>query len=497
MSPSIIQTVFLIGSGYAAITILRRIFRRSVLDLIPGPPAKSFLLGSLLEYHNPDGWEFQRQLEDNYGGVVRIRGLFGSSALFVSDPVALHSILNKDLDIYEEAPIAISMTSLMFGKGIFSSMGEEHRKFRKMMVPAFSTANLRGMMSHFYDVAERVRDGLLAPQVAVGPQELEMASIFTRTSLELIGRSGLGYSFDPLVLDCPKNEYAETIKNLLPVLSKMPLVFPFVPFVVKIGTPAFRRWVLDMLPSKSLHRLRDMVDLMNDTAKEILAGKKAALESGDFESQERMETGTDIISILLRGNLTADESTRLTDDELLAQTSAIIFAAMDTTSSGLCRVFHVLASKPAVQERLRAEIIHATADSDNGHLDHDAVVELPYLDSVLRETLRLYPPAGPSMVRETIAPAVLPLGTPLTATDGSTLSSIPIPKGTPVWIAIAKANHNPDIWGEDALEFTPERWVNGRAGSKDVKMPGVWGGTMTFIGGGRSCIGFKFSQLEM
>jgi hypothetical protein len=42
-----------------------------------------------------------------------------------------------------------------------------------------------------------------------------MASILTRTSLELIGRSGLDYSFDPLILDCPKNEYAETIKNFM------------------------------------------------------------------------------------------------------------------------------------------------------------------------------------------------------------------------------------------------------------------------------------------
>jgi cytochrome P450 len=63
-----------------------------------------------------------------------------------------------------------------------------------------------------------------------------------------------------------------------------------------------------------------------------------------------------------------------------------------------------------------------------------------------------------------------------------------VPKGTQIVIAIAKANNNPEIWGDDAREFKPERWVNGRAGSKDVKMPGVWGGTMTFIGGGRSCM---------
>lgn len=67
----------------------------------------------------------------------------------------------------------------------------------------------------------------------------------------------------------------------------------------------------------------------------------------------------------------------------------IIFAAMDTAFSGLSRVFHVLASRPDVQEKMRTEILEATAHKENGHLDHDEVVELPYLDSVLRETLRL------------------------------------------------------------------------------------------------------------
>ncbi|KAJ6468565.1 cytochrome P450 [Mycena vitilis] len=490
----------LLFAGWLFICLIRHFFfPSSVIYKIPGPPSKSFFTGSLLDFHDPNGWSFQETLESEYGGVVRINGLFGKPMLFVADPVALHSILNKDIDIYEEAPIAISMNLLMFGKGIFSTMGDEHRKLRKMMVPAFSTANLRGMMSHFYEVAEGVRDGLLAPQVSGGPKEVDMASVFTRTSLELIGRSGLGYSFDPLTLDCPKNEYAETIKNLMPVLSKMPLVLLLVPTVIKIGSGNFRRWVLDnILRFKSLHRVRDMVDLMNNTAKEILQGKKAALESGDLQSEENMNSGTDIMSILLRENLTADEASRLTDAELLAQTSAIIFAAMDTTSSGLSRVFHVLASLPEVQERLRAEIMEAFAHADGeDHLDHDQIVELPYLDSVLRETLRLYPPVAPVVVRETIAPTMLPLSVPITATDGTTLSSIPLPKGTPVSIAIAKANHNPAIWGADALEFKPERWVDGRAGSKDVKMPGVWGGTMTFIGGGRSCIGFKFSQLEM
>lgn len=78
----------------------------------------------------------------------------------------------------------------------------------------------------------------------------------------------------------------------------MGVALPMVPLLMKIGTPAFRRWVVDIFPSKSVHRLRDIIDLMNETAKKILEGKKAALTAGDLDSQEQLETGTNIMSIL-------------------------------------------------------------------------------------------------------------------------------------------------------------------------------------------------------
>ncbi|KAJ6607875.1 cytochrome P450 [Mycena sp. CBHHK59/15] len=501
MSSTLLQTALFLCTAYVLTALLRRIIGRSVLNNIPGPPSKSFLTGNLLQYHNPNGWDFQQDIEENFGGVVRLRGLLGSNILFVFDPKALHSVVIKDQEIYEESPIFISLNLLIFGKSILSTVGDDHRKHRKMIMPAFSTTNLRGMMPHFYDVAERVRDGLIAPQVAKGARELEMASILTRTSLELIGRSGIGYSFDPLVLNAPINEYAESIKNFMPTLGKISLLLPFVPFAIKIGPPSFRRFMLKMIPSRRIQRLRDMAELMDRTARDILNAKKLALQRGDFKSQESMETGTDLMSILLRSNMTADAASKLTDEELVGQTSTIIFAAMDTTSSALARLTHVLAQNPSVQEKLRAEIQEATVDTENGHLDHDTLVELPYLDAVIRETLRLYPPASPSMIRQTIAPTTLPLSAPMQTTDGKIITAIPVPKGTPVHIAIAAANHNREIWGPDAREFKPERWLNGTArassGKEDMKLPGVYSGTMTFIGGGRSCVGFKFSQLEM
>lgn len=110
---------------------------------------------------------------------------------------------------------------------------------------------------------------------------------------------------------------------------------------------------------------------------------------------------------------------------------------------------------------------------------------------------------------------ILPLSTPITGIDGRRMETIPVPKGCEITIAISAANHNKAVWGDDALEFKPQRWLNGRAQGVTVRMSGVYGNTMTFVGGGRSCMcvllppdsapgrltstcsGFKFVQLEL
>jgi hypothetical protein len=83
---------------------------------------------------------------------------------------------------------------------------------------------------------------------------------------------------------------------------------------------------------------------------------------------------------------------------------------------------------------------------------------------------------------------VLPLSKPITGVDGTVMSTIAVPKGTTLQIAMVAANLSKHIWGPDALEFKPERWTNGKAGSTTERLCGVDGTTMTFLGGGRSCM---------
>ena len=69
---------------------------------------------------------------------------------------------------------------------------------------------------------------------------------------------------------------------------------------------------------------------------------------------------------------------------------SLTFAGTDTTSNGLARILHLLCVHPDVQEKLRAELLDAHNANGGQDLDYDDLVELPYLDAVCRETLRLY-----------------------------------------------------------------------------------------------------------
>ncbi|KAJ7702762.1 cytochrome P450 [Mycena rosella] len=489
MTPTtVICALLVIFIAHALRTLLRRL--SSALDNIPGPPRKSLLIGNLAQYHDPDGWEFQKELEETYGQVVKLHGLFGARELYVFDPAALQSILVKDQDLYEEMPEIISLTKMMFGPGIFSTTGDDHRKFRKIMQPAFSTNNLRELVPKFYEVAERARDGLVAPGAADGPRMLDLNHIFCRISLEFIGRTGIGYSFDPMLPGQEQtNQYAHAVREILPTASRLSLLMPLLPLIVDAPFPSLRRAMINVVPLPALRTLRNLVDFVVGKAQKLVSDRKAAISSGELSVEDDAK---DIMSLLIKNNLSADGAMHLTDDELVASTSMIISAATDTTSSALNRMFHIAAQYPEMQEKLRAEILAAPE-----HLDHDALVALPYLDAFVREVLRLFPPIAPGMFRKTCEDTVLPLSAPIVGVDGTPMNTISVPKGTLIHIAIAAANHNKQVWGADALEFKPERWTGGKADCVTTNMCGIYGNSMTFIGGGRSCIGFKFSLLEI
>ncbi|KAL1947082.1 hypothetical protein VTO73DRAFT_14043 [Trametes versicolor] len=496
MLGTIAQAVALSGVLWFLWKYCKQVFLKSPLDNIPGPPRDSFLYGNLKQILHRHAWPVYDALTETYPGVLRLAGPLGHRILYVFDPVALHSVIVKDQYVFEESRFFIKTSEVTLGPGLLATLGDHHRKQRKLLNPVFSIAHMRHMLPTFYDISHKLQQGIEGRVSGRnGPVEVDILSWMGRVALELIGQSGLGYSFDPLVADSA-DELGLAVKSFQPLMMQLNILRRVLPYLPDVGSPWLRRKIVEMIPNKNVQQLKKNVDLMHERAVAICEEKKRLLAQGDEAFKDKVGEGKDLMSILLRANMAASDEDKLPDEEIVGQVSTFVVAAMDTTSNALSMTFSLLAEHPEVQEKLRKEIMEAS----NGGLediDYDTLVSLPYLDAVCRETLRMHPPIT-SVFRETRRDAVLPLSQPITGVDGSQVSEILVPKDTTVIVGIYSSNRNKAIWGEDAFEWKPERWLNGLPDTvADAKIPGVYSNLMTFLGGGRACIGFKFSQLEM
>ncbi|CCM02690.1 uncharacterized protein FIBRA_04796 [Fibroporia radiculosa] len=476
----------------------------SVLHNLPGPSRRSFWTGNLPEYLSRHGTEFQRHVALDYGLVSKIHGVMGASMAkssliikltiaqrvipYIADPKALYTIMIKEEHIFQESESFLIAHAILLGSSLLSTVGDAHRRQRKLLNPAFSTTHMRSMLPIFYDVVHRLRDAISA-QVKGGPREIDMLNWLGRTALELIGQGGLGYSFDPLVEDV-QNTYGNTIKSFFANLQALaPLRF-FVPYLPKLGPAWFRRRLAEMVPQKHVQNLITITDIMSANSRTIYESKKAALREGD----QAVGEGKDIMSIFMRANTATSDADRLPEDELIAQMSTLVMAATDTTSNTLARMLEILAARPDVQDKLRREVLDAGAGIG---VSYDELDQLPFLDSFCRETLRLYPPVL-ILFREAKQDTVLALSEPIIGANGRPITELPIAKGTEVMVGVLGCNTSRALWGEDALEWKPERWLSPLPPTVTKNtIPGVYSNMMTFLGGKRACIGFKFSEMEM
>ncbi|KAH9948647.1 cytochrome P450 monooxygenase [Amylocystis lapponica] len=457
-------------------TLVRRT-RSNSLSNIPGPPPASFWTGHIPALFSRHGWEFNKKLAQEYGPVVKLGGMFGSTFLYVYDAKALHSIMLQDQLSYQEQSEFIALNTLIFGQGVLST---EDR--------------MRSILPIFYDVVGKLRDAIRVRVERDGPHEIDMLKWMGRAALELIGQGGLGYSFDPFTRDS-QDPYAVALKAYIPALMDLGVLRTSLPYVYKLGPASIRRRILDLIPHKGLQKLKTIVDTMDGTANAIYRAKKTAFERGDEAVMRQVGEGRDIMSVLMEANMEAAEEDRLPESELVAQMSTLLFAGTDTTSSTLARILQLLALHPDVQIRLRREIMTARAADED--LSYDKLMQLPLLDAVCRESLRMYPMIS-LMSREAVKDVILPLSEPIRGLNGDLISEVAVPCGTTVILGTLGWNRDKAVWGDDASEWKPERWLSPLPSAvSEARVPSVYSHTITFLGGQRSCIGVKFAELEM
>ena len=169
-----------------------------------------------------------------------------------------------------------------------------------------------------------------------------------------------------------------------------------------------------------------------------------------------------------------DPKASVTMEMIKAQGKIFFAAGFETTSNCLTTVCFNLAQNPNIQEKLYNEITECLATHEN--VDHNSITELQYLEAVINENLRMYPPI-PSQER-------------ICKKDVEVKTGFKINKGTYIRIPIYACHHNPEYF-PDPDKFKPERFL--KENSKAL-VPYTFLG---FSGGPRICLGMRFAMIEM
>ncbi|KAI0357063.1 cytochrome P450 [Trametes cingulata] len=490
-----LEYAVLFAATYLVWKLLRALYRSAPLDNLPGPSSHSWLTGHLLQLFDRQGWDFLLHLEARYGPVCKLQGMFGQTMLYIYDPLALQSIVAKDPPISDHVDWYLKVILDSFGPGLVSTTGETHRKQRKILSPVFSNKNLRRVTPVVHEVARRLKEAIESI-VDSGASDVDVSHYMGRAALEVAGQAVLGQALDPLTEQHP-HPYAEAIHSYTPALSSLSRYIPLYRFARPLIPAPLRRPVISCLPSTRLKNLVRIVDTMHALSAQIYAAKKKAVESlGSVEGEDGGGT-KDFVSVLLRANAGASLEEAMSEEEMVAQITTIVFGTTDTTSTSLVAILECLAEHPQAQEKLRGEIVNAKSLHEGGEIPYDTVMSLPYLDAVCKESLRVcVSHRHVYLERAIITDATLPLSKPVRGRDGAMVHAIPVTKGLLVFVPVQSSNVSPELWGTDARVWRPERWLEPLPKSvTDAKIPGVYSHIMTFWGGGRSCIGFTFAQL--
>ncbi|CAE6431984.1 unnamed protein product [Rhizoctonia solani] len=370
----------------------------------------------------------QGELLNAYGSVCKLKGPLWEDQLWTSDPRAMHEILVKSHQRFQQPGSIITWINLLIGPNILTVTGHQHQTQRKILNPAFKADHMRNELLELKLQAQGEKVGVL-----------DVYKWLNAAALEVMGQAGFGYSFDALEPNLEGVDYLNASHKITTLMLKLWFITPALPWLMKFGSRRFRRVIVNSLPFGPIRALRDAVDILNDVAVKVYRIKKEESDNDMLDSGEHLSRDV-MSSLLLQNNIVAPEEA-MDEEEVISQVNALILAAHDSTSAALARTIHVLADHPDVQSKLREEVCEAH-EMFGEELDYDQLNSLPYLDAVCRESLRLYAPAM-FLVRIAQEDWTIPLLYPGKSSDGQeTITHILVKKGTCIHLSLDAANRD-------------------------------------------------------
>ncbi|KAL0939222.1 trichothecene c-15 hydroxylase [Colletotrichum truncatum] len=379
------------------------------------------------------------ELHARYGDTVRV----SPSELSFQSPDAWKDIMGHRKGKNEENVKHPDFTEIKHSD-IISADRENHARYRRILSHGFSAKSMQEQQpiitSYINLLIERLHT--ISSQ---GP--VDVVAWYNYTTFDIIGDLAFGESFGCL----DKSDYHPWVKIIFDSIKVINILFALKGF----------KWVepvLKMFVPKSMTEKRD-------------AHKELVRE----RVERRIQLGTprpDFAESMLKKK--GDES--LTKDELYENSNVLIVAGSETTATALSGATYLLTTNPEALEKLTAEVRGAFASESD--IDILSTAKLGYLQAVLEETLRRYPPV----------PSALPRITP---PGGAEVCGKWIPGNTTLGVWQWPMYHNEKNFTKP-FEFHPERWM-GDPEFKDDQLEAM----KPFHTGPRNCLGMNLAYAEM
>ncbi|EPS95624.1 hypothetical protein FOMPIDRAFT_101731 [Fomitopsis schrenkii] len=404
------------------------------------------------------------------GPVFKIKAaLFHREIVVVTDHAAVHHIFHNT-DDYVKSPAFRPPVANVLGKGVVWAEGDDHKKQRRVLAPAFSSEAIKGMADDISECSEKLASRLTNQVLAHGGgATVNIVEQTSTCTLDIIGRVAFGHDFK-----AGQSTEAKQIRASWDFHVNSGMTFgAFIAMLVIRACPSV--FLLPLPAIRAGGRIREIVTKLS----------MRLVERGTFS-----ERGRDILSILMTGRQKGVKTDALTPQQIVDNVNTFLMVGHETTAGSLNFTLLELARRPDLQRKLRSEIRAAGRD-----LSYDDIQKLDFLDAVVKEGLRLHP-ASPQTERVALRDDVIPLATPVRLADGRTATSLRVEAGQVFHIPFTTMHVNRGVWGENASEFVPERWIVPGGVPPLSELPHGWSGLVTFCDGPRNCIGYRLAIFE-
>jgi cytochrome P450 len=413
---------------------------------------------------------------------------FATPNVFVCDPLDTAFILGKGQQYFGKRVNIKQGLRWLLGESMLVADGTQWKHRREALNPAFHFATVSKMQSTMIHRVHLLITKLDAHIISQQQQQtpIDLSIEFQNLAQDVLGLVGFNFDFN-CQLDTSLR-YRKSLQCL--AVEARARFFRLSPTFLWNYIPSIKQQYADSQKSKAL-----LVNVIQDIIKQRVENQTKS------NKQQQQQQQHDLLQFML-------DSTTMNHNQIVDEMILFLFAGTDTTSSLLTSCIYFLMHNESAAAKLYCELDTTTTTTTTiAGTAASVLTELPYMTAFIKETLRLRPPA-PIVTREPLERVTLPSG--LRVHPGVSLTISPL------------LQHRSELlWGEDVLEFKPERWINTpeeeeegekenekekekekeKKEKKKIPNAGIYKTPLTtayipFVSGKRNCIGQNVARLE-